>query len=76
LIVKDRLNFALSLDAATRVNARIVDITGRVVQSVIDRQLSSGDHQFSIAHNLANGIYFFFVDTDNSHQIEKLVVVR
>jgi len=55
----------------------VLDITGRVVATVLNKQLSSGSHQTTInVNSFTNGVYFVRVKANAESVIKRLIVSK
>jgi len=75
-ISNGKLQMKIAVNVDTRVSARIVDLTGRVVETILDTKLTAGEHRIDHNSSLANGIYFVEVKTNDSQKLEKILIVR
>jgi hypothetical protein len=67
----------LSLPAAARVRATLLDGTGRFAGTVFDGRLDAGEHRLPIrTANLTQGIYFLSLDINGRTHTTKLVHVQ
>jgi len=70
------------LPIATRVSLNVYDVTGRVVRSLMDRELPAGsyttvwDGKDARGRQLSNGIYFIRMQTDNQQFQRKVTLVQ
>jgi hypothetical protein len=71
-----RVDLSLVLTKETLVNARILDLSGRVVEEVINKVLPSGETCHRHESGLASGVYFIEITTSEMHRLDKLVIVR
>lgn len=71
-------NYRISVTQANQVKVYIVDVTGRLIEPLIDRQLAAGVHEFEWhpSKELANGIYFLKLETGDYNAAEKLLLIR
>jgi len=70
-------NIGYSLPAAGRVVLRVVDVSGRVVATPVDRFMAAGDHTVSVSGaGLAAGCYFYQLAVGGDVQSRRMVVVR
>lgn len=61
----------------SNVQLRIYDITGRLVQTLLDENLSSGTHEQTFdANGLASGIYFYQLVTDEHTAAKKMTLIK
>lgn len=59
------------------VSIRVYDILGREVSVLVNEMLAAGDHQtIWDASNMASGIYFYRLTTDNFSSSKKLLLLR
>ncbi len=64
-----------SLDKASNVSYTITDMTGKVVATVNEGNLMTGNHTITVdGSSFANGIYYFNLKTDNAQVTRKMVV--
>ncbi len=75
--VSDEAEVRFSLASSKRVRLALVDNLGRVLLSIADEQLPSGEHRFPIrAEALANSVYWVRLFADGSVQAVPMVVRR
>lgn len=66
--------FWLELRDGKKVNADIVDITGRTVKSIVSGEMAAGRHTFDInLEDVNNGIYFVKINVEREQFTERLV---
>jgi endonuclease I len=66
-----------SLKKGSAVKIMLYDITGRAVETLVNTQYSAGTHSVRFdASNLANGIYFYRIVTDEFSDIKKMVLMK
>jgi len=75
-ITTGRIVFNITLPTEANVQARIYDLTGRVVEEIINVKLPAGENRYEHNSNLTSGVYFLEVKTDNITKIDKLLIVR
>ena len=70
------LNIKFELKESSEVNISIKDINGRVVTQVLQAKLNAGDHVYykDISHELARGMYFISLQTEQGIMTKKIVV--
>jgi hypothetical protein len=70
--------YSISMPTSGRVNVYVVDVTGRLVETLMDRQLPAGVHEFSWHPNekLSSGTYFLVLRTDENAETRKVLLVR
>jgi hypothetical protein len=68
---------SFSLPVAGKVSLKLYDINGRLINVLSDKELKEGIHQITLnTRELSGGIYTIRMQTHNSFQTGKLVVVR
>jgi hypothetical protein len=68
--------FQFSIPRLSRVSINLIDINGRTVRILEDREMQSGTHQFSMnASGLASGTYFYSMILNEKQIIAKRLVV-
>jgi len=66
-----------SLPESTHVNLTVYDQLGRIVESLVDSDLTTGTYQFIFnAKNLSSGLYYYRLSTVNYNQTKKMVILR
>ena len=72
---KDEAVVTISLAKAEHVSVSISDITGKMVSSIVEKELHDGENQMSInTIDLKNGVYFVQVTAgENTNQIKLIV---
>ncbi len=77
-----RISFGIDLPAPARVTVRVVDVTGKVVSTLVNRDLGAGSHLISdtptaeSGARLQNGVYFLHLDAMGEQQVRKFIVAR
>lgn len=71
-----RVIVELPMDADALVDIDLVDLRGRVVQDLHEKELGRGTHEFSfdIAENSSSGIFFVRMTTPNDRFTEKILL--
>lgn len=70
------------LSRASRVKLRIFDINGQLVNTLLDQKQPQGEYEVPwngkdhLERNVASGIYFYQIETEQFVQIKKLVLVK
>ena len=73
----NRLNIELTIVESTNVTIEIFDLTGRVLKTMVNEELSSGKHIFNWdASSIESGLYFYTVRSGNEAFTRKLVLSR
>jgi flagellar hook assembly protein FlgD len=58
-------------------SVRIYDITGRLIEALIDEELESGNHTIQWnATGFSSGVYFVRLQSDNYGQTQKLILMK
>lgn len=66
-----------SLSQESQVQLKVYDITGRLVKSLIDETLAAGVYQKTFnAGNLASGLYFYQLVTDQRVLSRKMMLIK
>jgi len=69
------LNYSLSTSAHTSIN--IYDLSGRIVESLINRRISTGNHNITwTADDYPSGMYFVKMQAEEFSQIQKIILTR
>ncbi len=59
------------------VNLKVIDVLGREVASLVNENLSAGNHKVVFdGSNLESGVYFYEIRTDNFRDIKKLLLLK
>ncbi len=66
---------AFSLPGSMVVNLSVYDTKGRKVKTVVDGELSEGEHTATIS-GLAAGIYVYSIEAGEYYEVKKMVVTR
>ncbi len=70
-------NISFTLAKASHVKLDVYNITGQLVKTIVDQDLALGNHTVTFdATNLASGIYFYRIITDNFTATKKMVLLR
>jgi subtilisin family serine protease len=75
-ITNGRILLKVSLAAKGRVEARLIDLTGRIVETIARTDLPAGESVLDLHSQLPSGVYFLEVKTSSAHKIGKLLIVR
>jgi len=80
--VRGEMNYGVLLPREAHVSVRVLDLSGRVLRSLVDESLAPGMHAFAwssrdrAAPELHGGMYFLELETLGSRQTRKFVIVR
>jgi hypothetical protein len=71
-------NYNINLTQASEVKVCVVDVTGRLIETLINEQLPTGIHHFSWhpSKELANGVYYLRLDADGVQQSRKFIILQ
>ncbi|UCG30670.1 MAG: T9SS type A sorting domain-containing protein [candidate division WOR-3 bacterium] len=71
-------NYSINLQRSQEVQISVFDITGRLVEKLIDGQLHAGIHEFSWqpGDNIASGTYFLTLRTGDFSETRKVLLVK
>ncbi len=65
------------LPKAQFVKLELLDVTGRLVQKIVDQSFAAGEHQIMIdGARLASGIYFAAIKAGENYAVQKLLLVK
>lgn len=70
------INLTFELQEASQVNILIMDMSGKVVTTLLQSELQSGEHilNHDISNQLSRGMYFLSLQTDQGIMTQKFVV--
>jgi len=74
----DRVACAVRLERAASVRVEVVDLTGRRVASLLDRDLPAGSHAFAWepGSRIASGVYFLVLRAEGRSESRRLTLIR
>ncbi|HEX7321049.1 MAG TPA: S8 family serine peptidase [bacterium] len=75
-ITNGNIRLQVTLAADARVSARVIDLSGRIVETIADKAYAAGTYQIDHGTRLANGVYFVDVTAGDMHKLEKVVIVK
>jgi hypothetical protein len=65
------------LDRTTHVSLKVYDLTGRLVNTIVDGMQSAGRHELNFnGKNLASGTYFVHLRTDHAQRLQKILLLK
>ena len=73
------MRFSIRLDADSPVRARLVNVQGRVVATLLDERVAAGTHDVVAdvpANRLAAGVYFVEIEAGSRREARKVVLVK
>lgn len=72
-----RTVISYSLPAACAVTLKVYDITGRLVETLVDEEQNAGVHRIDWSPKQApGGIYFYCLEADDFSSVKKTVLLR
>ena len=76
--VSDRATISFAIRETGRVNIEVFDMTGRMVDLVVDQTLPSGEHTiiWEPSSNISNGTYFLRIKTPNNTSNNQFILIR
>ena len=80
--VRGEMNYSVLLPREAHVRVVVLDLSGRVVRSLVDESLAPGRHPFAWSSDdratpeLHGGVYFLELDALGARQTHKFVLVR
>lgn len=70
-------NIAFTLPSETQVNLSIYDITGRLVNTLVNQVLSAGSHQYQWnASNMSSGTYFYRISAPGFQVTKQMNLIK
>lgn len=76
-ISRDRASIDFSLSQATRVEIKLYEINGRLIENIHEGYFSGGDYSLDLqTHDLSDGIYFVSLHTEYGVLTQKIVLMR
>jgi len=75
-ITNDKIRFKIFLQSPVNVEARIFDLTGRVVGTMVNALLPAGEKVYEYNNTLPTGVYFVRIKAGDITKIVKILVVR
>jgi hypothetical protein len=70
------VNLQLYLARDEHVEAKLTDILGREVKTLLNEHLERGSHRFKIPVEYASGVYFCSIRTTDLQETKKLVIIK
>jgi len=74
--VTNLLNLNFSVPSSGLVSIQVLDLSGRMVQNLVETHMSAGLHSMSFSTDLGTGMYFCTVSSNEQTATGKLIVVR
>jgi len=70
-------NIRFDMDKSSRVNLSVYDVTGKLVATLVNGKMNAGSHTITWnAQDMASGVYFAKLNSDNFTAIKKMVLVQ
>jgi hypothetical protein len=73
---KNNAQFSLTLSTETYVTLQIYEISGRLIEKLIDGQISPGFHDILWAPHASSGVYFYIFESPWERKVGKLVMLK
>ena len=76
------MTYSVSLEQEVRVRVRVMDVTGRVVDRLVDENLPAGLHSFAWSavdgdgRGVPAGVYYLALEANGERQTRKFVVMK
>ena len=75
--ISEKGKIMLSSKQSYNVNFNIYNIKGQLVQTVFNGNIEKGENEILFStDNMANGIYFLNVETDNQNLTQKIIILK
>lgn len=77
--VSTSVNFSFTLLQSEKVSVKVFDMTGRLVKTIVDAEMTPGAHQLEWNMTVAkiiSGIYFLKIETKNYSETKKISVIK
>ena len=66
-----------SMPESAKATLKIYNISGQLVQTLVDQQLSEGCHEFQWqAKNMSSGVYFYKLTSGSFSQIKRMILMK
>jgi hypothetical protein len=77
---KETTHFSFKVKSASIITLKIIDMFGRTVATMIDREaMAPGayfEHFNASTYNLPAGVYYFALTGDNQNQVRKMIIEK
>ncbi len=73
---KGKAMFSVALPEAALIKLRIYDVSGRLIEELINAQWSAGYYDVSWTPNVSSGVYFYSFESPWQYKAGKLVLVK
>jgi hypothetical protein len=80
--VRGSMAYSVVLPRDERVQVRVLDLSGRVVRSLVDETLQAGQHRFTWESSnrdgaaLASGMYFLVMNAEGARRMQRFILIR
>jgi hypothetical protein len=75
--VTETTSIVFTLNKSSRVNLQILDEYGRVLETLVNTTMVSGEHKIEYnAKDLRSGIYYYSLITDDKRKTNKMLIVK
>jgi hypothetical protein len=77
--VRGSMAYSLVLPQEARVQVRVIDLSGRVVRTLVDQSLPAGEHRLTWERGdaaLSSGVYFLEMEAAGARRAQRFVVIR
>jgi hypothetical protein len=75
-VTSGTVQLSIALKHSSTVTARVFDLTGRLVTTLVNERLEAGVHDLEGSLKTSNGIYFVEVTADSYRGIHKVLVIE
>jgi hypothetical protein len=75
-IIKNRIYFEITLHSPTKVLVRMIDVSGRVVHTIVNTRLPAGTHSLEHSIELPSGVYFLKLTAGDYSATDKLLLIK
>jgi hypothetical protein len=67
-----------SVPSSGRVELSVYDVSGRMIDSILDDAVEAGSHslQWAPGNDISNGVYFIRLTTDQGTRTQQTMVIR
>jgi hypothetical protein len=74
-ISRGAVSIRFALPTATKVELTVYDALGRLLETVVSKKFSAGNHSIDVQPDLPAGIYFYNIETGVDNATEKVILV-
>ncbi len=70
-------NITFNLDKSGKTKIVVSDVLGRIVETLVDREMSAGEHQVRFnADGYSAGVYYYTLYTGDNSQTKKMILLK